>query len=191
MPWHLNAMIYSIHFGRMLQTLVKHPEQLLAQVEGKGNVLIVPSLCLKVKTDCGESLVLEGFFGLWGRMPGAGALLPSKAWCGFSVPHLNRELSGQKWTKEVCFACPTCWAVVLALFSKGGVGGAGSKLKNTEKEFKLHVEVWIIAVVWVPCRLAGIENFESAKLKWQMVLEQHTQSWMVCPGCGRPKRGTR
>lgn len=40
----------------------------------------------------------------------------------FSVPYLNRELKGQNWTKEACFACPTCWAVVLALFSEGRRG---------------------------------------------------------------------
>lgn len=40
-------------------------------------------------------------------------------------------------------------------------GGAGSKLKNTEKEFKLHVEIWIIASVWVQRKSVWIENFES------------------------------
>lgn len=40
-------------------------------------------------------------------------------------------------------------------------GGAGSKLKNTEKEFKLHVEIWIIASVWVQRKSVWIENCES------------------------------
>lgn len=99
----------------------------------------------------------------WGAFPpepcgSLSSLLPSEAQCAFSVPYLNRELKGQKWTKEACFACPTCWAVVLALFSEGGWGGAGSKLRNIEKECKLHVEIWIIASIGVPCRWVCIEK---------------------------------
>lgn len=48
-------------------------------------------------------------------------------------------------------------------FSVKEGGGAGSKLKNTEKEFKLHVEIWIIAAVWVLSRLVWIEIFESVQ----------------------------
>lgn len=70
-----------------------------------------------------KTFVLEGFcfFFFWFFEGGwLASKQPSEAWCAFSVPHLNGELKGWLWTKGACFACPTCWAVVLALFSEGG-----------------------------------------------------------------------
>lgn len=116
----------------------------------------------------------------------ASGRLPSKALSAFQS--LTSMASWKDKTEQRRPVLPAPLAGLLSWpFSVKDGGGAGSKLKNTEKEFKLHVKIWIIASVGVDeCELKSADLW---KPKWQMALEQRPRGWVVSPKCWVPQCG--